>query len=175
MSKEIRLNDKMWFGRYNGKTIKWIIDNDMNFIDKLIDGGKISYHKNILDYLEGGSKYSKKTDYWIPDHLLDPQVGSIQQDEQYNGGWEETPVHGVADYISRTTSPMKNKLFNMQPLEHPARTGEKYVIENPYEWGFNMGVKVASDLNPVGEPNPADDVFVSNPDDFTSWPNNAEV
>ena len=73
---------------------------------------------------------------------------------------------------------------DIQPGDHPARTGERYVIDpetyninvedlqdlkvkvkdNPYEWGFNAAVKASSDLNSIVE--------VTNPDNFDSWPNN---
>lgn len=63
MSKEVRLNDKMWYGKYQGKTIKFILENDRNFLDILIDKGKISYHKNVLDYLNSGGRKSS-TSMW---------------------------------------------------------------------------------------------------------------
>lgn len=204
MPKEVRLNDKMWFGRWKGKTIKWILDNDMNFLEKLCDRGKISYHKNVVDYLEGGSKYSKKTAYWMP-QAEDDHQDEHQEGEQDNGGWGDTPTLDIPQYIS-STSPVEpiissfskkkltnftidtniNELFgvDIQPGDHPARTGERYVIDpetyninvedlqdlkvkvkdNPYEWGFNAAVKASSDLNSIVE--------VTNPDNFDSWPNN---
>jgi len=57
--KKVRLNDKIWFGKYKGHTIKEILSIDKMFIDKMIDKGKIIYDDNILDYLNQKNKYSE--------------------------------------------------------------------------------------------------------------------
>jgi hypothetical protein len=53
MPKEVRLNDKMWFGKYKDKTIKRIIDSDFRFLETLVEKGKITFHKNVHDYING--------------------------------------------------------------------------------------------------------------------------
>lgn len=64
MSKEVRLNDKMWFSKYQGKTIKFIIENDKSFIDSLIKSGKIHYSDSVIKYINGKRDYKKKIDVW---------------------------------------------------------------------------------------------------------------
>jgi len=51
MPKEVRLNDKIWFGKYRGRTIKDILEYDRCFLDTLLDKGKITYHQNVLDFV----------------------------------------------------------------------------------------------------------------------------
>lgn len=51
MPKKVRLNDKIWFGKYRGRTIRDILDYDSHFLDILLDNGKITYHENVLDFL----------------------------------------------------------------------------------------------------------------------------
>jgi hypothetical protein len=88
MPKEVRLNDKMWFGRYKGRTIMDILECDKSFLDSLLFRNKITYHKNVMDYLNGdGNKYS-----WV----------KIRQDEggESDQGWdgpEEPVIMGNAD------------------------------------------------------------------------------
>jgi hypothetical protein len=56
MPKEIRLNDKIWFGKYKGNPVKVILDGDRQFLENLILKGKITYGQNILDYLNENHK-----------------------------------------------------------------------------------------------------------------------
>lgn len=91
MSKEVRLNDKMWFGKYKGKTIKSVVDADMRFLEVLMDKGKISLHQNVKDYIGGGSSFKKQklsayrpSDLWWGDA---PHITATQTTTQ-PGGWE---------------------------------------------------------------------------------------
>lgn len=61
--KIVRLNDKMWFGKYIGLTIKDILNRDKKFLDNLVNSGLISYHDNVLNYLENGNESKSKTEY----------------------------------------------------------------------------------------------------------------
>ena len=62
MSKEVRLNDKMWFGKYQGKSIKDIIHIDKGFLDNLVVTDKIKFNKNILEYIKVHKKYKPRWD-----------------------------------------------------------------------------------------------------------------
>jgi hypothetical protein len=65
MPKEVRLNDKMWFGKHQGITIKNILNVDRNFLDVLVAKGKITYHQNIIDYLkEDRDHKTSPRSYW---------------------------------------------------------------------------------------------------------------
>ena len=62
MSKEVRLNDKIWYGKYRGRTIRDIVESDLEFLDDLVKKGKITFHKNVQDYLKGDD--SPKKNWW---------------------------------------------------------------------------------------------------------------
>lgn len=59
--KEIRLNDKMWFGKYSGYSIKDIMDRDMLYVDKLISGSKFKINDNIFKYIEKRNEERRKS------------------------------------------------------------------------------------------------------------------
>lgn len=63
--KEIRLNDKFWFGKYKNKTIKYIIDHDFNYLNSFFHDGKIKYGENILNYLNNRRRSSARVFYRI--------------------------------------------------------------------------------------------------------------
>jgi len=75
MPKEIRLNDKIWFGKYKGKTVKVILNGDKQFLDNLVERGKIIYGKNIIDYLDGDPKKGKlnSSGAWWDEPLVPPR------------------------------------------------------------------------------------------------------
>ena len=50
--KEIRLNDKMWFGKYKGVRMKDVADRDRMFLDKLLlDNTDFEFAENLKSYL----------------------------------------------------------------------------------------------------------------------------
>lgn len=53
--KEVRLNDKLWFGKYKNVRMSDIIKTDPTFIQKIIKEGKIKLDKKSIDLFE--SKY----------------------------------------------------------------------------------------------------------------------
>jgi len=57
MAKEIRLNDKMWFGKYKGLTIKKIIDMDRGFLEVMKKKDKIIYSDSVLKYTNDRGSY----------------------------------------------------------------------------------------------------------------------
>lgn len=67
--KIVRLNDKMWFGKYKNLTIKDVICRDKDFLDKLMNVGKIGYHDNVIKFID--DTYGKKNDFWMPEPLPD--------------------------------------------------------------------------------------------------------
>lgn len=66
MIKEVRLNDKIWFGKYKGHTIKEILSIDRHYLDDLMFKNKIVYSENIIKYLEQkNSKFKSPKLHWI--------------------------------------------------------------------------------------------------------------
>lgn len=58
--KEVRLNDKIWFGKYKGVTIKELLNSDRYFLDSLIIKRKIKFSQNVINYLGGNNEKMKK-------------------------------------------------------------------------------------------------------------------
>ena len=50
--KEVRFNDRMWFGKHKGNRICDIINHDPKFIQKLLKEDKIKLDKKITKFLE---------------------------------------------------------------------------------------------------------------------------
>jgi len=81
MCKEVRLNDKLWFGKYKGKSIRVILDSDRNFLDNLVNKGTIKYGSNIIDYINISKN---KYDEWKEPsvfHLNDDTVQNFRHDD----------------------------------------------------------------------------------------------
>jgi len=74
MAKEVRLNDKLWFGKYKNMTFKILLGHDPAYLNNLVDKGKITFHQNIKDYLNSDEK-PKKSPYgsgsWRPSYTSD--------------------------------------------------------------------------------------------------------
>jgi hypothetical protein len=48
----IYLNEKIWFGKYKGKRLKEIIDNDISYVKKLLKENKsISLDNESINYI----------------------------------------------------------------------------------------------------------------------------
>lgn len=56
MIKEVRLNDKMWFGKYKNLSIRDIICKDRMYLESLMLTGKIKYSENVEKYLKEKTK-----------------------------------------------------------------------------------------------------------------------
>lgn len=85
MVKEVRLNDKLWFGKYKGKTIKDIINCDRNFIENLVTNNKITYNKNVIDYInESLFSMEKKLSRMEPRLAYDERPWEIEIPEPSN-------------------------------------------------------------------------------------------
>jgi hypothetical protein len=56
--KEVRLNDKMWFGKYKDLSIKDIISRDRMYVESLMMSGKIKYSEKVDSYIRDSSKGS---------------------------------------------------------------------------------------------------------------------
>lgn len=65
--KIVRLNDKMWFGKYLGMSIKDVLMRDKKFLDVLVNKGKISYHENVQDFLNENKE--NKGDVWYRQNI----------------------------------------------------------------------------------------------------------
>lgn len=50
--KEVRFNDKLWFGKYSGSRISELIKDDPNYIQKLIKEDKIKLDNKSKKYFE---------------------------------------------------------------------------------------------------------------------------
>lgn len=61
MTKELRLNDKIWFGQYKGLTIRKIYQIDMPFLDRLISTGRFILAHNVTEYFEKSEKCTYKS------------------------------------------------------------------------------------------------------------------
>jgi hypothetical protein len=57
--KELRLNDKIWFGKYKDKRVVDVLDLDKNFLDKMVESGKYFYSDNVKNYIYGDNKKKK--------------------------------------------------------------------------------------------------------------------
>ncbi len=119
MPKEVRLNDKIWFGKYRGRTIKDILDYDRCFLDTLLDKGKITYHKNVLDFLIKPKSNSGFSGYGS-------SGGGYTSSSQRYSDWSDNnwepifnDVSSVGGNIGRTTITMNMDFTNMdvQPVE----------------------------------------------------------
>lgn len=64
MPKEVRLNDKMWFGKYRGRTIKDLLNIDRYYLDDLVMKNKIIFSKNVTDYLGNKRNHSISWSNW---------------------------------------------------------------------------------------------------------------
>jgi len=85
MPKEVRINDKMWYGKYKGMTMKDLLYRDRGFLDNMVDRGKIEFHQNVLDYLKNDTKQKKG---WEPpiwgDGLYHPPFRSVADNDYGN-------------------------------------------------------------------------------------------
>lgn len=79
MPKEVRLNDKLWFGKYQGKSIKDVIDSDRGFLDNLVINGRIKYGQNVIDYIKGLSR-KKSTRNWDYEDFSNDRYGESSWD-----------------------------------------------------------------------------------------------
>jgi hypothetical protein len=55
VNKYFKLKDKFWFGKYAGKQIQWIIDNDLQYFNWSQSekcNCKTNYHNEVLEYLK---------------------------------------------------------------------------------------------------------------------------
>jgi hypothetical protein len=85
MPKEVRLNDKMWFGRHKGRSIKEIIDCDYSFLYGLILRNKIIYNKNVIDYLSK-KEQSLKSQYINEPNEINEQEPVVElPDSRFRG------------------------------------------------------------------------------------------
>ena len=101
MAKEVRLNDKLWFGKYKNLTFKMLLGHDPTYLNNLIDKGKITFHQNIKDYLNSQEK-PKKSPYgntsiggsWRPSYTSD-----WESDNWWSGGnspgWSSSGRYGA--------------------------------------------------------------------------------
>lgn len=92
MAKEVRLNDKWWYGKHKDRSIREILDCDRMFLEDLVYKGKIKFHQNIQDYLNGNYRPEKKR-YFVPDdddQWWRPSSAPVVNDDP----------HGQQDYSS---------------------------------------------------------------------------
>lgn len=54
--KEIRYNDRLWFGKYNGTRLCEIIKNDQNYVHKLINEFGFKLDQRSMDKINGRIK-----------------------------------------------------------------------------------------------------------------------
>lgn len=57
MAKELRLNDKIWFGQYKGLTVLKVYQIDKAFLDRLISTGKFTLSKKVIEFFKKGEKW----------------------------------------------------------------------------------------------------------------------
>jgi len=52
MPKEVRYNDKFWFGKYKNKRIRSILSGDIKYVDSLIEKGMITLDNKLSSHYE---------------------------------------------------------------------------------------------------------------------------
>lgn len=113
MAKEIRLNDKWWYGKHKGRSIKEIIDCDRAFLEDLVFKGKITFHEKVQDYINGGGYRYAKSGYYRP--------------EEDNNWWQ--PVANVPGVERQNPDPHAQQDDEAEEWEQPAGNGGSVVGE----------------------------------------------
>ena len=115
--KEMRYNDKMWFGRHKGERISDLIKHDPAYVQKIIKEGKIRLDPKTNNYYEErfGSKKSS--------------IGL----GGYGGGYGSTstgrPIYGLDNDVEQLEVPRARTIVDV--LDEPGQ--ERYVPEPRHE------------------------------------------
>jgi hypothetical protein len=143
--KEVRLNDKMWFGKYKGTRINDIIRTDATFIQKLVKEGKIK--------LDEKCQYLFDTKYGTPEKKL--RYGFTSSGTSRYGGFAGEPAPGQVigigadvngrEYVIGENPPENNEVaFRREtttiPMDGPSTRDSKMVLKTviPSRLGVNV-------------------------------------
>lgn len=58
MKKPLTINSKFYFGKYKFRTVKWVIYNDIRYIEWMLDNTDIKFSKEIHNILNRNKKYA---------------------------------------------------------------------------------------------------------------------
>jgi len=125
--KTIRLNDKMWFGKYKDHRMMDILNRDRSYLDRLCDSGLIKYDDKIIDYIKNYRGEKKSSGYGYGTFEFRETLRSV------NTVWDDVA----------------------EPIEPPEEAMPEPVVErgsNPYasareEFLHNYESRITGDIN----------------------------
>lgn len=115
--KEVRFNDKLWFGKYKGKRISDIIKNDPNFIQKLLRDNKIKMDAKTTMFFEDRCGSKRQSLFDVTQHNL--RVDVVNQYDH-----TENPLDGIIH------ESVENEI--VQPFEDEQPVGDVRPVELDY-------------------------------------------
>jgi len=83
--KKVRLNDKMWFGKYKNMRMSDVLIRDRMYIESLRDQKLIEYDDNILEFLSENEKIRDIKRYSQPQEvftarIVPPRMDHLEQE-----------------------------------------------------------------------------------------------